>query len=390
MAIGGFATPYLPRAAAAGNAWSNEIELTQLMSARGLSASEASTFLQNQISSTETILSLSASSNIPLADFSLDERIGTPVLETVNPASVPSAVASQVAVRKVDITVSSTASEVASQLPENTADTLSVVSAEIDPQTRRLTVNLENSATDEAVAEVKRRLPRATVRRIAPNEEPQLFLSVAGWYSKTDDGVFARQSVCSLGLVTTQGNLITAGHCTWNGDTLKDLGRPVSDGAGTVVGLTKSSHFKNGGIDRGLVGLYANRVRPGYYANYSGGQNRILSTQNTVLNNWVCKYGTSTGVTCGSVTQINAFYYSVTNGWRVNGVVRTSLCAAPGDSGAPVVMPWGPGVGVAVGNLSGGQNSSCPMNSGSTHPGTVWYTPIRASEAAYGQTVARG
>ncbi|MET9914352.1 hypothetical protein ABZZ74_47945, partial [Streptomyces sp. NPDC006476] len=54
--------------------------------------------------------------------------------------------------------------------------------------------------------------------------------------------------------------------------------------------------------------------------------------------------GSSTEYNCGQVLDLNASYFSSTNNAQISGVVKTSLCAIPGDSGAPVTVPNGSGV----------------------------------------------
>ncbi|MET9915329.1 S1 family peptidase, partial [Streptomyces sp. NPDC006476] len=58
----------------------------------------------------------------------------------------------------------------------------------------------------------------------------------------------------------------------------------------------------------------------------------------------VCMRGSSTEYNCGQVLDLNASYFSSTNNDQISGVVKTSLCAIPGDSGAPVTVPNGSGV----------------------------------------------
>ena len=77
----------------------------------------------------------------------------------------------------------------------------------------------------------------------------------------------------------------------------------------------------------------------------------------TVTGTTVCMRGAKTEYNCGIVTGFNFSYMDSGSGSTVRGVDRTSLCAVPGDSGAPVTVPQGNGV-VGVGLLSGGATTS--------------------------------
>ena len=89
----------------------------------------------------------------------------------------------------------------------------------------------------------------------------------------------------------------------------------------------------------------------------------------------VCRSGSTTGVRCGTVTALNATVNYAEG--SVSGLIRTNICAEPGDSGGPL---YAAGTGTILGILSGG-SGNC------TSGGTTYYQPIAEVLAAYGVTI---
>ncbi|MEU1888649.1 S1 family peptidase [Micromonospora sp. WMMD987] len=232
-----------------------------------------------------------------------------------------------------------------------------------DPVTGRLTLTVDDTVPPEQV-----RALRATAARAGADlrrEPGRLRLLIAGGQAVHGGG--AR---CSLGANVRSGTtsyFLTAGHCTATATTwYADAGQT------TVLGSRVASSFPTN--DYGLV-RYTGRVdRPSAVYTYPG-----LLTVNGVgtpyVGQAVCRSGSTTGVRCGTVTALNQ-----TVNWAegsVSGLIRTNICAEPGDSGGPLYVA---ATGVIIGILSGG-SGNC------TSGGTTFYQPIAEALAAYGVTI---
>jgi streptogrisin B len=89
----------------------------------------------------------------------------------------------------------------------------------------------------------------------------------------------------------------------------------------------------------------------------------------------VCRSGAATHVRCGTVTALNQTVNYVEG--PVYGLIRTNICAEPGDSGGPLYVA---STGTVIGILSGG-TGNC------TTGGTTYYQPITKILATYGLTL---
>lgn len=132
---------------------------------------------------------------------------------------------------------------------------------------------------------------------------------------------------------------LTTGHCG-------DLGTPVSSADSWEVGQTGTVVARNDYFDYAVIEFDENAELSNSYNGITAGQ---LGGTAPAAGDTVCKNGVATGYTCG-------------NTW-VSGeeVTITQLCAAPGDSGAPVLRD-GAVVGYVRGPalpLPGGIDASC-------------------------------
>ncbi|MFI6150749.1 alpha-lytic protease prodomain-containing protein [Streptomyces sp. NPDC051109] len=180
------------------------------------------------------------------------------------------------------------------------------------------------------------------------------------------DAIYTSGWRCSLGFNVRSGNtyyVLTAGHCT--------------DGAGTwwtnsshttTVGSTVGSSFPTN--DYGLI-KYASSspVPPG-----TVGSQDITSAANATVGMSVSRRGSTTGTHSGSVTGLNATV-NYGGGDIVYGMIRTNVCAEPGDSGGPLYSG-----SRAIGLTSGG-SGDC------TSGGTTFFQPAVEALNAYGVSV---
>jgi len=145
---------------------------------------------------------------------------------------------------------------------------------------------------------------------------------------------------CSLGFNTTGGTAVTAGHCTqgipqwWEGCC----------GSG-YFGPSVGVNFP--GDDFGLIRNDGGLAQNGWVYLYNGGFQDIVNAADPYYGLYVCKSGSTTGLTCGYVyaTGVTICYAQ----GCVGGLAQSNAYAAPGDSGGS----WFNG-GWAIGLTSGG------------------------------------
>jgi streptogrisin B len=180
---------------------------------------------------------------------------------------------------------------------------------------------------------------------------------------------------CSAGFNVRSGStyyFITAGHCT------EDPYGPTppyplwSDGA-TEIGFTAASSFPVN--DYGLVQYDPNPGSvPSTVNLYNGSSQTITGFANASNGQSACRSGSTTGLRCGSVTGLG---YTVDYGGGdvVYDMIRTNICAEPGDSGGPL-FSGATGLG-----LTSGGSGNC------TSGGTTFFQPIVEAANAYGVTL---
>jgi streptogrisin B len=88
----------------------------------------------------------------------------------------------------------------------------------------------------------------------------------------------------------------------------------------------------------------------------------------------VTRRGSTTGIHSGRVTALNATVNYGERRHRVSGLIQTTVCAEPGDSGGPLYA------GTALGLTSGG-SGNC------TSGGTTFFQPVVEALSAYGVSV---
>ncbi|MFF7560530.1 S1 family peptidase [Streptomyces pseudovenezuelae] len=252
------------------------------------------------------------------------------------------------------VTVSSTASAVAALGVAGT-------SWAVDRRTGQLRVSADSTVAEADLSRIRRAAGRfpgtATVERL----DGRLRTLVSG-----GDGVHASGLRCSAGVNVRAGSayyFVTAGHCT---DTMPTW--YTSSALTTTIGPTTVTSFP--GDDFGVV-RYANPAVP-----HPGtvGSVDVTGTATAYVGQSVCRRGATTGVRCGVVTALNATV-NYGDGSTVSGLIRTNICAEPGDSGGPLYAG-----DKVLGILSGG-SGNC------TTGGTTYYQPIQEVLNTYGLSV---
>ncbi|MFI0960253.1 S1 family peptidase [Streptomyces sp. NPDC021080] len=185
--------------------------------------------------------------------------------------------------------------------------------------------------------------------------------------------IFSTGGRCSAGfnVSNAQGEFIlTAGHCGPAGSIW------FSDNTGKQqVGRTVTTAFP--GSDFSLI-QYDNAQQTGAGTNVVaiGGGNgvRITGAADPTVGQRVFRSGSTSGLHDGQVTALNATV-NYPEG-TVTGLVETTVCAEPGDSGGPLFSE-----GIALGVTSGG-NGDCKSG------GTTFFQPVTKALTALGVTLA--
>jgi streptogrisin B len=222
-----------------------------------------------------------------------------------------------------------------------------------DAATGRVVVTADSSVSDAALAKVRQASGAVRVERTAGVFSPLLSAGAA---------IYGGQYRCSLGFNVVSGStyyFLTAGHCgslvsTWY----------TNSSHTTLIGPTVSYSFP--GNDYALV----------RYANTSVSHPGGYSLADAKVGETVTRKGTTTGVHSGTVTALNvSVRYSGHPGGRVSGLIQTTVCAEPGDSGGPLYDG-----NKALGLTSGGSGN---CSSG----GTTFFQPARAAASHFGVTI---
>ncbi|MCI4065995.1 S1 family peptidase [Micromonospora sp. R77] len=225
----------------------------------------------------------------------------------------------------------------------------------VDPGSRRVVVTADRTVSAAELATVTRSAGRDAgairVDRSAGVFRPLL---------SAGNAIYGGGYRCSLGFNVVKGGVyyfLTAGHCgnvakTWYTDS----------GLKTLIGPTIGSSFP--GNDYALV-RYDNTAlsHPGGYA-----------AANAYVGEAVKRTGSTSGTHGGTVTALNVTVrYS--GGGTVKGMIQTTVCAEPGDSGGPLYDG-----SKALGITSGG-SGDCRTG------GTTFYQPVTEAASSYGVAV---
>jgi S1-C subfamily serine protease len=233
----------------------------------------------------------------------------------------------------------------------------------VDTRANQVLVTVDSSVTGARLASVKRAVERLGVSA--------RLVVVAGTF-RTDavtggDAIYGSKYRCSLGFNVRSGStyyFLTAGHCgkaegTWW----------TSANHSTLLGSTTGSSFP--GNDYAIV-----RYAAGYAYDTQGkvGGVDITSSGNAFVGENVTRRGSTTGIHSGRVTALNVTV-RYQGGGTVRGLIQTTVCAEPGDSGGPLYDG-----GKALGLTSGGSGN---CSSG----GTTFFQPVTEALQVYGVSV---
>ncbi|WP_432138540.1 MULTISPECIES: S1 family peptidase [unclassified Streptomyces] len=222
----------------------------------------------------------------------------------------------------------------------------------VDPEDGRVVVTADGTVSRADVARLRRAAGgdagALRIRRVSGVFAPLL---------SAGDAVYGGRYRCSLGFNVVKGGtyyFLTAGHCgksakTWFTDPAHT----------TLVGPTVAYSFP--GDDYALV----------RYDNTALGHPGGYTAADAYVGERVTRDGSTTGVHSGTVTALDVTV-RYQGGGTVHGLIQTTVCAEPGDSGGPLYDG-----SKAIGITSGGSGD---CRSG----GTTFFQPVTEALGDYG------
>ncbi|MFF8812552.1 S1 family peptidase [Streptomyces pactum] len=233
----------------------------------------------------------------------------------------------------------------------------------MDPRTNKVVVTADRTVTAAGLARLEKVAgslgDRVEVRRSA---------GAFRTFIEGGDAIWGGGGRCSLGFnVVKDGQpyFLTAGHCT------EAISSWSETQGGPEIGANEGSSFP--GNDYGLVKYTAEVEHPSAVDLYDGGTQAIASAGEATVGQQVRRSGSTTQVHDGEVIALNATvnYQEGT----VEGLIRTTVCAEPGDSGGSLFAG-----DTALGLTSGG-SGDC------TSGGETFFQPVTEALAAYGAEI---
>ncbi|WP_435281700.1 S1 family peptidase [Streptomyces koelreuteriae] len=239
----------------------------------------------------------------------------------------------------------------------------------VDPRTNKLSVIVDGTVKGDDWAKLSRQTEklgdRVTVKRVGGEFRP---------FAGGGDAIYAGRGLCSLGFNVTKGGkpgFLTAGHCTAAGGdewSLEQGGQPVA----------KVTDKEWPGSDWALA-MYNDPEAdaPSLVNLGSGGKQKISGAAAAVVGMEVKRMGTKTGLHDGKVTGLD-MTVNYQTGETVEGLIRTDVCAEPGDSGGAMFAG-----DKAVGLTSGG-SGNCASG------GETFFQPVLEALEATGSQIGGG
>ncbi len=208
----------------------------------------------------------------------------------------------------------------------------------------------DTSAAEELVASAG--VSEDAVSYTTGADAPQTFADIRGGIAYIINGA----SRCSVGFAV-QGGFVTAGHCGSAGDS-------------TTYGTFQGSSFP--GDDYAWVSTPGHNP-VGEVDDYNGGAVAVAGSTPAPVGSTVCRSGSTTGWYCGQIQAYNATVNYAEG--SVYGLIRTSVCAEPGDSGGSLIA------GDQAQGVTSGGSGDC------TYGGTTYFQPVNEILDTYGLTL---
>lgn len=238
----------------------------------------------------------------------------------------------------------------------------------VDPRTDRMVITADATVTGDTWNELEGAVEAvgSDVARLQRSKgEFRLF-------AEGGDAIFSSGSRCSLGfnVVTEDGSpgFLTAGHCGVAADQWSD----TADGA--PIATVQDAVFPGDG-DFALL-TYDDPLTQAASAVDVGGDQlvEITSAEEATIGEQVFRMGSTTGLFDGEVVGLDATVNYAEG--TVTGLIQTTVCAEPGDSGGPLFTQDGAAIG-----LTSGGSGDC------TTGGETFFQPVTTALEAVGATI---
>ncbi|WP_030779018.1 S1 family peptidase [Streptomyces sp. NRRL S-920] len=232
----------------------------------------------------------------------------------------------------------------------------------VDPKTKRVVVTADSTVSKAEIAKLKA-AAGSNADALKIERTPGKFQK----YISGGDAIYASSWRCSLGFNVRNSAgayyFLTAGHCTDGATTWW-----ANSAKTTVLGTTSGSSFPTN--DYGIVRYTNDSITK------SGtvGSQDITRAADPTVGQSVTRRGSTTGTHSGRVTALNQTV-NYGGGDVVYGMIKTTVCAEPGDSGGPLYSG-----STALGLTSGGSGN---CSSG----GTTFFQPVTEALRAYNVSV---
>ncbi len=234
----------------------------------------------------------------------------------------------------------------------------------VDPESNQVVVSYDSTVTGERLDQLT-----AAVSRLGGAARLEYAGGTFSIRIAAGDAIYGGGARCSLGFNVRSGStyaFLTAGHCgsftsTWYADSARR----------TVLGTVAGSSFP--GNDYAIIRYTNSAVAYDGVVDLYGGTQDITGAADAYVGETVRRSGSTTGVHSGRVTALNATV-NYSEG-TVRGLIRTTVCAEPGDSGGALFDG-----SLAIGLTSGG-SGDCSRG------GTTFFQPVTEALAAYGVSV---
>ncbi|WBB89712.1 S1 family peptidase [Verrucosispora sp. WMMC514] len=234
-----------------------------------------------------------------------------------------------------------------------------------DPVTNQVVISVDTTVTGAKLEQVKAAAARTNgAVRIEAGAAPLSTFISGGQAIYAGGG-----GRCSLGFNVRSGStyyFLTAGHCTNISSSWYS-----NSGQTSLLGTRAGTSFP--GNDYGIVRHNNSGNAAGNVYLYNGSYRDITGAGNAYVGQSAQRSGSTTGLRSGSVTALNATVNYAEG--SVSGLIRTNICAQPGDSGGSLFSG-----STALGLTSGG-SGNCSTG------GTTFFQPVTEALSRYGVSI---
>lgn len=325
----------------------------------GLTKAQAEQRLQDEAEAREVHETVTAKLGAEYAGAHYDADRGTLVVGVTDAAEFDAVKAAGATPRLVEYTVTELESAAAKLDAKESAAPEAVTGWYVDIEANSIVVTTAPGTAAKAERFVDRAgVDADAVDVVESKESPQALMNIIGGNAY----YMGNGGRCSVGFAV-QGGFVTAGHC---GTTGTSTSSPTGRFAGSSFPGNDYAYVQTGSGDT---------LRP--WVNMYNGSARVVSgSSEAPVGSSVCRSGSTTGWHCGTIEAKNQTVRYAEG--SVSGLVRTNVCAEPGDSGGSFI----------AGNQAQGMTSGGSGNC--TWGGTTYYQPVNEVLNAYGLRLITG